>query len=55
MKDLRISGVTKAFGPQLVLRGVDLAVPHGSFTAILGVVGQRQDDAVADRGRLRTA
>ncbi len=39
MKDLRISGVSKAFGPQLVLRGVDLAVPSGSFTAILGSSG----------------
>jgi iron(III) transport system ATP-binding protein len=39
MKDLRISGVTKAFGPQMVLRGVDLVVPAGSFTAILGSSG----------------
>ncbi len=39
MKDLRISGVAKAFGPQPVLRGVDLAVPGGSFTAILGSSG----------------
>ena len=39
MKDLRIVGVTKAFGPQPVLRGVDLSVPTGSFTAILGSSG----------------
>ena len=39
MKDLRITGVAKAFGPQPVLRGVDLTVPAGSFTAILGASG----------------
>ncbi len=39
MKDLRISGLTKSFGSQQVLRGVDLMVPHGSFTAILGASG----------------
>jgi iron(III) transport system ATP-binding protein len=39
MKDLRISGVAKAFGPQPVLRGLDLSVPAGSFTAILGSSG----------------
>jgi iron(III) transport system ATP-binding protein len=39
VKDLRITGVAKAFGPQPVLRGVGLAVPAGSFTAILGSSG----------------
>src|ERR1700722_3192373 len=39
MKDLRISGVAKAFGPLPVLRGVDLSVPHGSFPSILGSSG----------------
>jgi iron(III) transport system ATP-binding protein len=39
MKDLRINGLTKSFGTQRVLRGVDLIVPHGSFTAILGASG----------------
>jgi iron(III) transport system ATP-binding protein len=39
VKDLRIAAVAKAFGAQPVLRGVDLAVPAGSFTAILGSSG----------------
>jgi iron(III) transport system ATP-binding protein len=39
VKDLRITGVAKAFGPQPVLSEVDLAVPAGSFTAILGSSG----------------
>ncbi len=39
MKGLSFAGVTKSFGPQPVLRGVDLAVPAGSFTAILGSSG----------------
>ena len=39
MKDLSIAGLSKAFGAQQVLRGVDLRVPHGSFTAILGSSG----------------
>ena len=39
MKDLRITDVAKSFGPQQVLAGVDLTVPSGSFTAILGASG----------------
>ena len=39
MNSLGISGVTKSFGPQRVLRGVELEVPPGSFTAILGASG----------------
>jgi iron(III) transport system ATP-binding protein len=39
MRELTIKGVTKAFGPLDVLRGVDLVVPPGSFTAILGSSG----------------
>ena len=34
-----MKAVTKAFGAQEVLRGVDLTVPDGSFTAILGASG----------------
>jgi iron(III) transport system ATP-binding protein len=41
MKALTVRGVTKAFGPggAPVLRGVDLTVPAGNFTAILGASG----------------
>ena len=36
---LRVDGVTKAFGHHHVLRGVDLIVPTGSVTAVLGPSG----------------
>jgi iron(III) transport system ATP-binding protein len=39
MRSLAINGVTKSFGPQEVLSGLDLQVPDGSFTAILGASG----------------
>lgn len=39
MNNLSINGVVKAFGPLTVLSGVDLVVPGGSFTAILGSSG----------------
>jgi iron(III) transport system ATP-binding protein len=39
VKSLSIAGVAKAFGGPSVLSGVDLEVPAGSFTAILGSSG----------------
>jgi iron(III) transport system ATP-binding protein len=39
MADLRVAGLTKAFGGHPVLRGVDLVVPSGQFLAILGASG----------------
>jgi iron(III) transport system ATP-binding protein len=39
MKDLAVRGVSKSFGHLRVLDGVDLHVPAGSFTAILGSSG----------------
>ena len=36
---LDIAGVTKNFGPQTVLRGVDLSVSKGGTTAIVGPSG----------------
>jgi iron(III) transport system ATP-binding protein len=39
MRDLTVRGVEKSFAGHRVLRGVDLVVPHGSFTAILGASG----------------
>jgi iron(III) transport system ATP-binding protein len=39
MADVRISGLTKAFGGVAMLRGVDLVVPSGALFAILGASG----------------
>jgi iron(III) transport system ATP-binding protein len=39
MRDLTVHSLEKSFGSQRVLRGVDLAVPSASFTAILGASG----------------
>jgi iron(III) transport system ATP-binding protein len=39
VKGLSVVGLTKSFGGQPVLRGVDVTVPEGSFTAILGSSG----------------
>jgi iron(III) transport system ATP-binding protein len=39
MKELAVTGVRKSFGDLQVLDGVDLMVPAGSFTAILGSSG----------------
>ena len=38
-KGVRVAGLCKSFSTQPVLRGVDLDVPVGSFTAILGPSG----------------
>lgn len=39
MSPLQIRGITKAFGEQPVLRGVDLEVPSGRLAAVLGPSG----------------
>jgi phospholipid/cholesterol/gamma-HCH transport system ATP-binding protein len=36
---IKVEGLTKAFGTQVVLRGVDLEVPTGSITIIIGRSG----------------
>jgi len=36
---ITVRGLTKAYGAVPVLRGLDLAVPHGSVTAVLGASG----------------
>jgi iron(III) transport system ATP-binding protein len=39
MADLQCRGVVKSYGGRVVLNGVDLAVPQGTLTAILGASG----------------
>ncbi len=39
MSAIELHAVSKSFGPTAVLRGVDLTVPDGSITAVLGVSG----------------
>ena len=39
MKELDVRGVAKSFGGQTVLRRIDLTVPAGTFTAVLGFSG----------------
>jgi iron(III) transport system ATP-binding protein len=39
VSSLRVAGLHKSFGTHSVLRGLDLDVPSGSFTAILGPSG----------------
>src|SRR5258707_11702944 len=39
MRDVTVSGLGKTFGAQPVLTGLDLDVPAGSLTAILGPSG----------------
>lgn len=39
MAELRCEGLAKSYGTRAVLRGVDLVVPQGTLTAILGASG----------------
>ncbi|MFD1151076.1 ABC transporter ATP-binding protein [Saccharothrix hoggarensis] len=39
MSDLRVSGLVAGYGPEPVLRGLDLAVPEGGLLAVLGPSG----------------
>ena len=38
-----LEGVAKAFGPNAVLDGVNLAIEAGESMAIIGPIGQRQN------------
>lgn len=37
---IRVTGLNKSFGPKHVLRGVDLEIPMGAITAIIGKSGE---------------
>ncbi len=39
MSEVLVDGVHKSYGAERVLTGVDLTVPHGSITAVLGASG----------------
>ena len=39
MSRLDVSGLWKSYGETPVLQGIDLAVPAGSLTAVLGLSG----------------
>jgi iron(III) transport system ATP-binding protein len=61
MKELAVRGVRKSFGDLVVLDGVDLTVPAGSFTGILGSSGSGKTTLLRiiagferlDRGRVQ--
>jgi iron(III) transport system ATP-binding protein len=61
MSGLTVSGLHKGYGPNPVLRGIDLEVCDGSFTAILGPSGSGKTTLLrvlagfdrADRGEVR--
>ena len=50
---LELRGVSKSFGAVQTLRPLTLSLPEGELLAVLGPSGLREDDDVADRGRVR--
>ena len=55
MSDVRIEGLTKSYGDQRVLQGLDLHVPGRVAHVGPRAVGLRQEHPAADRGGLRPA